>query len=214
MAGLTLHGDVFSTATMRALVCLKEKELDFEFVPINMGAGEHKKEPFILLNPFGQVPALEAGDLSLFESRAITKCISHRHASKGTELIYRESKKMATVAVWMEVEAHQFDPEASNLVWELVFKPMLGMTTDPGVVGASTEKLGRVLDVYETRLGHSKYLAGESFTLADLHHLPCIHYLMTAQVKDLFVSRTRVSAWCQDIMARPAWAKVLEMQKK
>ncbi|XXG80643.1 hypothetical protein AAC387_Pa09g1459 [Persea americana] len=214
MACLKLHGSVMSTATMRAIVCLKEKELEFEFVPVNMATGDHKKEPFISLNPFGQVPALEDGDLKLFDSRAITNYISHEYAGKGTDLICKDSKKMAIVAVWMEVEAHHFDPEASKLVWELAVKPMLGMTTDPGVVGASTEKLGRVLDVYEARLAQSKYLGCDCFSLADLHHLPCLNYLMSTQAKELFDSRPHVSAWCQDILARPAWAKVVAMQKK
>lgn len=120
---------------------------------------------------------------------------------------------MVTLSVWMEVEAHQFDPEATKLAWEILFKPMFGMTTDPDVVAASSEKLGKVLDVYEARLGHSKYLGGETFTLADMHHLPVLHYLMTTQVKELFNSRPRVSAWCRDILARPTWAKVVEMQK-
>ncbi|KAJ8620597.1 hypothetical protein MRB53_029126 [Persea americana] len=34
------------------------------------------------------------------------------------------------------------------------------------------------------------------------------------RVKELFDSRLHISAWCQDILARPAWAKVVEMQKK
>lgn len=50
MACLKLHGSVMSTATMRAIVCLKEKELEFEFVPVNMATGDHKKEPYISLN--------------------------------------------------------------------------------------------------------------------------------------------------------------------
>ncbi|KAJ8620598.1 hypothetical protein MRB53_029127 [Persea americana] len=66
MACLKLHGSVMSTAAMRAIVCLIEKELELELVPVNMATGDHKKEPFISLNPFGQVPALEDGDLKLF----------------------------------------------------------------------------------------------------------------------------------------------------
>lgn len=214
MACLKLYGSLMSTATMRATVCLVEKELEFEFVPVNMATGDHKKEPFISLNPFGQVPALEDGDLKLFDSRAITNYISHEYAGKGTDLICKDSKKMAIVAVWMEVEAHQFDPEASKLAWELFYKPIFGLTTDPAAVTALSEKLAKVLDVYESRLAHSKYLGGDCFSLADLHHLPCLNYLMKTQVKELFDSRPHVSAWCQDVLARPAWIKVVEMQKK
>ncbi|KAJ6710471.1 GLUTATHIONE S-TRANSFERASE F6-RELATED [Salix koriyanagi] len=118
---MKVHGSVISTATQRVLACLNEKELEFEFIPVNMAVGEHKKDSFLAINPFGQVPAFEQGDLKLFESRAITQYIAHGYAEKGTTLII-PGRPMATLSVWMEVEAHQFDPVASKLNWELFFQ--------------------------------------------------------------------------------------------
>ncbi|KAK2457226.1 glutathione S-transferase F4 [Trifolium repens] len=66
MATIKVHGSPFSIATMRVTATLYEKHLEFDFVNINVRNGDHKKEPFILLNPFGQVPAFEDGDLKLF----------------------------------------------------------------------------------------------------------------------------------------------------
>ncbi|KAG5051889.1 hypothetical protein AAZX31_02G147600 [Glycine max] len=212
MATIRLHGNPFSTATMRAAASLHEKQLEFEFVLIDMKNGEHKKEPFISLNPFGQVPAFEDGDLKLFESRAITQYIVHEYADKGTQLISKESKKMAKLRLWLEVESQHYDQPASKLVWELMVKPMYGLPTDPAAVEENEGKLGTVLDFYEKTLSQSKYVAGECFTLADLHHLPTIHYLMKTQSKKLFESRPHVGAWVADITARTAWSKVLAMQ--
>ncbi|XP_020203017.1 glutathione S-transferase F6 [Cajanus cajan] len=214
MAPIKLYGNPFSTATMRASASLHEKEVEFEFVQVDMKNGEHKKEPFLSLNPFGQVPAFEDGDLKLFESRAITQYVAHEYADKGTPLISNDSKKMAILRMWIEVENHQYDQAASKLVWEQVVKPMYGMTTDPAVVEEHETKLGTVLDFYEKTLSGSKYLAGECFTLADLHHLPTINYLMSTQSKKLFESRPHVNAWVSDITARPAWSKVLSMLKR
>nr|ANO39964.1 glutathione S-transferase F4 [Populus yatungensis] len=209
---IKVHGSTLSTAAQRVFACLYEKELEFEFIPVNMAVGEHKKEPFLALNPFGQVPAFEQGDLKLFESRAITQYIAHGYADKGTPLVI-PGKQMATLSVWMEVEAHQFDPVASKLNWELVFKPMFGIPTDNAAVEENEAKLGKVLDVYESRLAQSKYLGGDIFTLADLHHLPNISCAMRTQVKKLFDSRPHVSAWVADITSRPAWSKVVAMNK-
>lgn len=50
MATIKVHGSPFSTATMRVTATLYEKQLEFEFVPIDMRNGEHKKEPFLSLN--------------------------------------------------------------------------------------------------------------------------------------------------------------------
>lgn len=120
---------------------------------------------------------------------------------------------MAIESVWIEVEAQQYDPHASKLCFEHFFKPMFGMTTDPAAVEELEAKLSKVLDVYEARLGRSKYLGGDCFSLADLHHLPSLHYLLNTPSKKLFDSRPHVCAWVADIIARPAWAKVTALQK-
>uniref|UniRef100_A0A2N9GTN4 glutathione transferase n=1 Tax=Fagus sylvatica TaxID=28930 RepID=A0A2N9GTN4_FAGSY len=214
MAAIKAHGSLISTATTRVLTTLYEKDLEFEFVAVDMRASEHKKEHFLSLNPFGQVPAFEDGDLKLFESRAITEYIAYEYADKGTQLICKDTKKTAIILVWMEVEALQYDPVASKLVMELGVKPLIGKDTDTAIVEENESKLAKVLDVYENRLAHSKYLGGDCFTLADLHHLPTLQYLLGTQTKKLFDSRPHVSAWVADITARPAWLKVQAMRNK
>ncbi|KDP28124.1 hypothetical protein JCGZ_13895 [Jatropha curcas] len=214
MAVIKVHGNPISTATQRVLATLYEKDLEFEFVHIDLATGEHKREPFISLNPFGQVPALEHGDLKLFESRAITQYITHENPDKGTQLLCPGKVKMPILTVWMEVEAQKFEPAASKLNWEVFLKPIFGLTTDSAAVEANEAELSKVLDVYEARLAQSKYLACDCFTLVDLHHLPNLQLLLLTQSKKLIESRPHVSAWAADITARPAWAKVLAMQKK
>lgn len=114
----------------------------------------------------------------------------------------------------MEVEAHQFDPPASKLIWELVIKGLKGMQTDMAVVEENEAKLAKVLDVYEAHLAQSKYLSCETFTLADLHHMPQLHMLMDTQVKKVFDERPHVSAWAADILSRPSWEKAAALQNQ
>uniref|UniRef100_A0A251VKQ9 glutathione transferase n=2 Tax=Helianthus annuus TaxID=4232 RepID=A0A251VKQ9_HELAN len=204
---IKLYGSAASTATLRAKACLAEKELDYEFVTVNMGNKEHKTPEFLTRNPFGQVPALEDGDLKLFESRAITQYLAHTYPDNGTNLIIHDPKKMAIVGVWIEVEAQKFDQFGSKLAWELAYKPMFGLTTDEAAVEEHEKKLEQVLDVYESRLSESKYLGGDCFTLADLHHLPVLKYLFGTKAKRLFDARPHVSAWAAEIQSRPAWVK-------
>ncbi|XP_021775495.1 glutathione S-transferase-like [Chenopodium quinoa] len=166
------------------------------------------------MEPFDQVPAFEDGDVKLFESRAITKYIAYNHEGKGTPLVYKEGKEMADLAIWMEVEAHQFDQVAYKLAWELVFKSTFGLQTDNAVVEENEAKSVKILDVYEAHLSKFKYLAGDSFTLADLHHLPTMHYVLGTKEKKLFDERPHVSAWSKDILARPSWGKSLALQKQ
>ncbi|KAH6811144.1 glutathione S-transferase 7 [Perilla frutescens var. frutescens] len=206
---MKVHGGIFSTATMRVMACLNEKSLEYEFVAVDLGSGDQKKGPFLSLNPFGQVPAFEDGDLKLFESRAITRYIAHAYAGKGTPLVCKEPKEMAAEEVWAEVEAQRYEPPAAKLTWELGIKPIIGMATDEAVVAEQEAELAKVLDVYEARLAQSKYLGGAAFSLADLHHLPTLKYLMATPIKAVFDARPLVTAWAADIMARPSWQKVV-----
>ncbi|XP_073040711.1 glutathione S-transferase-like [Primulina eburnea] len=209
---IKIHGHPISPASQRVIACLEEKGVEFEPVLVDLLTGQQKKEPFLSINPFGQVPGFEDGDLKLFESRAITKYIAHTYADKGTPLLFEDPKKLGTLFLWLEVEVHQFDASAQKLAFEILIKPMKGLTTDEAAVEQLQVQLSKVLDVYEARLSKSKYLAGDSFTLADLHHLPVVNNLLKTKVKALFDARPHFSAWCADILARPAWKKTLEVK--
>lgn len=91
--GVKVHGSPFSGPTLRVVAAAHEKELDVEFVPVNLRVGDHKQQPFISLNPFGQVPAFEDGDIQLFESRAITKYIAYAYESSGNALVCQAKRK-------------------------------------------------------------------------------------------------------------------------
>ncbi|CAN8311048.1 unnamed protein product [Cochlearia groenlandica] len=209
MAAIKVFGHPASTATRRVLIALHEKNLDFELVHVELKDGEHKKEPFLSRNPFGKIPAFEDGDFKLFESRAITQYIAHEYADKGNQLLSLGGKNMAILAMGMEIEAHEFDSVASKLCWEQIFKNLFNLTTDQTIVEQEEAKLAKVLDYYEARLGESKYLSCDHFTLVDLHHIPVIQYLLDTPTKKLFDERPRVSAWVADITSRPSSQKVL-----
>ena len=55
------------TRSLRALWGLKELDADFEFIPVNLLAGEHKHPDFLRLNPAGKVPVLVDGDIVIPE---------------------------------------------------------------------------------------------------------------------------------------------------
>lgn len=143
----------------------------------------------------------------------MTQYIERNYADKGTPLVPKDPKKMAIASVWLEVESQSFDATASKISFELVVKPMLGMAIDESVVAAHEGKLASILDIYESRLAASKYIGGDAYGLADLHHLPIINNLFRTKIKALFEARPHVSAWCADILGRPAWQKVVATMK-
>ncbi|KAE8695896.1 Glutathione S-transferase F13 [Hibiscus syriacus] len=193
---MKLYGLAMSTCTSKVITCLHEHGAEFELVPVNLQNGEHKQPAFLAKNPFGQIPALDDGDLTLFGS--------------GCDLLRSQNpKEAALVKAWMEVESQQFSPAISSIFYQFIIVPsMYGGSPNQMIIDESSAKLGKVLDVYEKRLSSSKYLAGDFYNLADLHHLSYIYYLMKTPYGKLINERPRVRAWWEDISSRPAFKKV------
>lgn len=149
------------------------------------------------------------------ESRAINRYISRKHKDiEGTDLLRSNSlEELAAVETWMEVEAHQFDTPISAIFYQLIVNPIHGRIPDEKIVQTETEKLEKVLDVYEERLAKHEYLAGDNYTLADLHHIPGLVYLMKTPKATIVTTRPRVKAWWDKISARKATAEVASNMK-
>ncbi|KAJ8753367.1 hypothetical protein K2173_019766 [Erythroxylum novogranatense] len=182
----------------RVIVCLIEKGIEFETVPVDLVKGEHKTPEYLKLQPFGFLPVIQDGDFTLYESRAIIRYYAEKYKSQGTDLLGNTIEERGLVEQWLEI----------------LFSSALGLLPDEKIIKESEEKLGKVLDMYEERLSKSKYLAGGFFSLAYLSHLPFTQYLVGPMQKEhLIRERKHVSAWWDDISNRPSWKKVLELYK-
>ncbi|XP_044964749.1 probable glutathione S-transferase GSTF1 [Hordeum vulgare subsp. vulgare] len=210
-----VYGVGASPFVATVLLCLEEVGADYELVPLDMAAREQRAEPHLSRNPFGKIPVLEDGELTLFESRAISLYVLRKHGWPGTKLqtadLLRESclEESAMVDVWTEVEAHQYQPAIASIVQQCVILPFVGGARDQAVVDENVGKLEKVLDVYEARLSAHAYLAGDFFSLADLVHFGITYYLVAGtEYATLLESRANVWAWWGRVMARPSVKKV------
>ncbi|CAM8899828.1 unnamed protein product [Rhodiola kirilowii] len=208
-----VYGSLQAACSQRVLACLLEKDVEFEIAHIHLETGEHKKPDFLLNHqPFEQIPAIEDGDFKLYESRAIIRYYAAKYADKGPNLLGNTAEEIALVDQWLEVEAHNYNDLAFNIIFQLVVLPRMRGVVDLKLVEMSEQKLEKVLDVYEQRLSKSKYLAGESFTLADLSHLPATRYLMNEANKAYLIrDRKHLSVWWDTISSRPAWKQLMKL---
>ncbi|KAF7074895.1 hypothetical protein CFC21_079713 [Triticum aestivum] len=207
-----VFGHATSTNVARVLLCLEEVGAEYELVPVDFLAGEHNTPEHVQRNPFGKIPAFQDGDLVLFESRAIARYILRKYRTPGSPDLLGENggaEEAAMVDVWTEVEAQQYHPAISPVVFEcIIFPVMRGAKTDQKVVDESLERLRLVLGTYEERLSKSRYLAGDSFSFADLNHFPFTFYFMATPYAALLDEYPRVKAWWEDLMARPSVKRV------
>ncbi|KAF4364496.1 hypothetical protein F8388_007073 [Cannabis sativa] len=194
---LKLHGLPMSSCTTRVMICLHEKALDFELIPVDLFAQGNKQPPFLAKNPF--------------ESRAINEYLAEKFKDSGHDLLRSENlNESAIVKVWREVESHQYDPLISSIVFQHFVAPLQGKEPDQKIIDENLDKLGKVLDIYEAKLSETKYLAGDFYTLPDLHHLPYTFYFMKTPWASLINDRAHVKAWWDDISSRPAFEKVAQ----
>ncbi|RAL14499.1 putative glutathione S-transferase [Aspergillus homomorphus CBS 101889] len=212
---LKLHGIAMSTCTKRVMVALNEKGVEHELVPVNFAQGEHKSPEYLNnLQPFGKVPVLEDTEtgVKLFESRAIAAYVAVKYRGQGNEIAPAESdlKAYAQYQQALSVENSYFDPPASGIAFEKVFKGMKGMgETDEAAVKAHLAQLDNALQGYERILSKQKYLAGDKVTLADLNHLPYGAFVEQFGFKDLLSKYPAVQKWWEDLKARDSWQKIV-----
>ncbi|XP_044960460.1 glutathione S-transferase 4-like [Hordeum vulgare subsp. vulgare] len=204
-----VYGWAMSPFVARPLLCLEEAGVDYELVPMSREAGDHRQPDFLARNPFGQVPVLEDGDLTIFESRAIARHVLRKYKP---ELLVGDGspESAAAVDVWLEVEAHQHHPVLVAITMQCLVAPLLGNATDQDVLDENLGKLRKVLEEYEARLSASKYLAGQSVSLADLSHFPMMRYFMETEFAALVEEHPHVKAWWEELKARPAARRVTE----
>jgi glutathione S-transferase len=75
---LKLYGGARSRASIVQWY-LEELEVPYEFVKLDMQAGEHLKPEYLAINPVGKVPAIVDGDFQLWESGAILLYLADKY---------------------------------------------------------------------------------------------------------------------------------------
>ncbi|BBN01055.1 glutathione S-transferase [Marchantia polymorpha subsp. ruderalis] len=206
---MKLYGVMRSPFVQSVVFTCYETDTEFELIPtenVVVRTPEFKAK----LNPFGTMPALEDGDFTLFESRAISRYIASKADAQraGNSLLGSTIEEQALVNVWIDVEAQTFFPPMKDAAIEWTYK----LVPDAALVKSSLEKLGKILDIYEDQLTKHKYIAGDFFSLADIFNATLVYFYMrfsNPEQQGEFTNRPHVHAWLQSIYARPAWQKII-----
>jgi len=206
---LVLHGSLRSTCTQLVMVVLKEKNVPYTFVAVNLGKGEQKAPTYVLKHPFGVVPYIDDEGFILYESRAICRYIATKYDSQGPKLIPTDIQGAALFEQAASTEVSYFSPHTRGIRWEKIVKPLIGLTRDDARIAESESQLIKSLDVYEVMLGKQKYIAGDELTLADIFHIPQgLGALPSPNGVDLLEQRPNFARWWKEINSRPSWLAV------
>lgn len=204
---MKVYGHPASTCVRKVLMTLGEKGQEAEFVMVDIMKGEQKQPSYLEKNPFAVVPALEDDGFSMYESRAIIRYLDERLS--GPALTPKDIKDRARMEQYISVEQSYFSPAAMKVIWNLMFKKMMGQEPDMAVVEQGKSEVSRTLDIVEKDLARREFLAGDAFTLADITWMPYAQYLVGSGEGALLTDRPKVGAWWQRVSSRPTWRKVV-----
>jgi glutathione S-transferase len=197
---MKIFGHPMSTCTRKVLMTLEETSTPFDFTLVDFTKGEHKKEPHLGRQPFGQVPALDDDGFALFESRAMCRYINDK---SGGALIPADVTARAVMEQWISIETANFTPHVMKFVYHYAFhRPQ-----EASVLEAASKGLEATLAIMDAQLGKGPFLAGAALSLADICFLPYVEYAMATPAKDIFAKFPHVSAWWGRTSERPTWRK-------
>jgi glutathione S-transferase len=185
------------TRSLRALWGLKELDAEFEFVPVNLLAGEQRRPDFLRLNPAGKVPVLVDGDLVVTESAAIVLYLAEKYPEKG--LMPADLKQRAQVYRWMMFAV----TELEQPLWRITRHTMLYPEDErlPQDVALARQEFVTMAAILDRHLEGRQFIVGDGITIAD-----CVTaYLIDwANEQHLIDDYPQLRSYLERMYARPA----------
>ncbi|NP_001104980.2 glutathione transferase11 [Zea mays] len=138
MASVKVFGSPTSAEVARVLMCLFEKEVEFQLIRVDAYRGTKRMPQYLKLQPQGEALTFEDESLTLSDSRGILRHISHKYAKQGNPyLIGTGALERASIEQWLQTEAQSFDAPSAEMVYSLAFlPPTLPKQNDNGNGGA------------------------------------------------------------------------------
>ena len=205
MAAIRIYGVPPSTFTRAVRMGCHEKGIDYELVPTFPGTVG-------ALNPFGKIPAMTHGDLTLFESSAILRYLDN--AFPGPKLWPADARAAALVDQWVGAACDSLLNSAQRyLASRFNFLPVPAEMTKKYL-----DKTREVLPVFDRQLAKTRYIAGDRVTAADLVAAPPFFYFPEIpELRGILDTQPNCRRWMDDIAARPSFAATVappEMKPK
>ena len=189
----------------RVRVFLAEKGIAVPLVSVDMGALEHKQQAVSSRNPLQRLPVLELDDGSvLTESVAICRYFEELHPEPA--LFGRGALGKARVEMWqrrMEFNLLSCVAQAFRHIhpamkdWEIPQIPEWGEANKPKAVA--------FLRLLDDELGGREFIAGDSYSIADITGLIAVDFMKPARIK-VPEECANVLRWHQAVSSRPSAA--------
>ncbi|WP_425928828.1 glutathione S-transferase family protein [Pseudomonas sp. NyZ201] len=156
---MKIHHHPLSGHAHRAVLFASLLGVHHELVEVDLAAGAHKSPEFLALNPFGQIPVLEDGEIVVADSNAILVYLAKK--AGRTDWLPEDAPGAARVQRWLSVAAGELAYGACAARLITVFNASFN----------AEEVIARahvLLERLEQHLSDRDWLAADHPTIADV----------------------------------------------
>ncbi|HKX41348.1 MAG TPA: glutathione binding-like protein [Burkholderiaceae bacterium] len=208
--------EVYSWATPnghKVHIMLEECGLPYRVHPIDIGAGQQFEPEFLRISPNNKIPAIvdpngpDGAPISLFESGAILLYL----ASKTGKLLPDDARAKFKVLEWLMFQMGGVGPMLGQAHHFRLYAP----EKLEYAINRYTNEAKRLYGVMDKRLGSHKYIAGDTYSIADIAIFPWLRSWKNQGID--WTDYPHLKGWFDEIAARPAvqrGVEVLAAQRK
>jgi GSH-dependent disulfide-bond oxidoreductase len=205
---IDLYG-LTSPNVQKIFIMLEETGLPYNFKPVDVWASEQHAPEFAGLNPNRKIPVIVDSEgpggkpYTVFESGAILMYL----AEKSGKLLPKDMAKKYDAIQWLMIQVSGIGPAFGNFTHFNLFAPKPG--NEYSLSRYKTELL-RLYELLNLRLGQTKYLGGDEYTIADIATFPWTrqHQAQGAKIDAL----PNFKRWFEELSARPAIKAMIARQ--
>jgi glutathione S-transferase len=199
----TIPGSPYARAV---LVTLGEKGAPYRIAPL--APGQHKSPEHLARHPFGRMPAIEHGDVQLYETQAIQRYIDR--VIPTPPLSPPDPQALARMDQLMNInDWYLFPGVAGVIVFQRIIGPrILGASPDERAIAAAMPQAQVVFAELARLLADKPFFVGDAVSLADLMLAPQLDFIsMTPEWEPLTAERPALRSWLLRMSSRPSMAR-------
>jgi glutathione S-transferase len=202
---LIIWGRLNSVNVQKVVWAAGEVGQPFERRDAGLQFGINTTPEYRAKNPNGLIPLLEDGDVSVWESHSIIRYLAAKYAAGS--LWATDPAERSEADRWMDWTATVFNVAMGPVFHQTVRTPV--EKRDQALIASGIALTNQRMALLDAHLANRAYLAGESFTMADIALGPFIHRWLHMPVER--EAAPNVERWYRAIAARPAAGPALPL---
>ena len=192
------------TCSMAVHVALIETGAAFALVNCSLKDGKNRTPEFLKMNPRGQVPVLQDGELAIREGGAILTYLLDKQQSPL--LPAGPTAERARALEWLMWCNASLHPAYSRCFW--LSRTVKDEAQKQALLAEAGKQVQALWDEAEARLAGNKYLAGDKVTIADILFTVIANWTMGHPL----TFGPNVKRLLKEISTRPAYQQALQAE--